>query len=127
MTGWKFFRDGVARSFFDADMPRRNAAYHARFHAMLAGADRRRLAAAVRSVILRGEPLRGRLKGLSVPTLMISGSVDSLYPLESQAEAALRIPNGHFAPVPGHHISPVDAPQDVAMLLHGFLAERAAA
>ena len=127
MIGWKFFRDGVARRFFDADIPRRNPAYHARFHAMLAGADRRRLAAAVRSVILRGEPLRGMLKDLSVPTLMISGSADALYPLESQAEAALRIPNGRFAPVPGHHISPVDAPQDVAMLLQDFLTERAAA
>ena len=127
MVGWKFFRDGVARSFFDADMPRRNQAYHARFHAMLAGADRRKLAAAVRSVILRGVPLRGRLKDVSVPTLMITGISDSLYPVESQAEAALRIPNGQFAPVPGHHISPVDAPGDVAMLLHDFLAERAAA
>jgi pimeloyl-ACP methyl ester carboxylesterase len=127
MVGWKFFRDGVARSFFDPAALRRNAAYHARFHAMLAKADGRKLAAAVRSVILRGVPLRGRLKDLTVPTLVISGIADSLYPVESQAAAALLIPNGRFAPVPGHHISPIDAPDEVAALLRGLLAKQAAA
>jgi pimeloyl-ACP methyl ester carboxylesterase len=127
MIGLKFFRDGVARSFFDPGALRRNQAYSARFHAMLAKADRRKLAAAVRSVILRGVPLRGRLQHLTVPTLMISGIADSLYPLESQAAAALLIPNGQFAPVPGRHISPIDAPDEVAALLRGFLAGSAAA
>jgi 3-oxoadipate enol-lactonase len=127
MVGLKFFRDGVARAFFDAQTLRRNPRYQAQFHAMLAKADRRRLAAAVRSVILRGVPLRGRLKDLTVPTLLISGIADSLYPLEGQAAAALLIPNGQFAPVPGHHIAPIDAPEDVAALLRSFLTKRAAA
>jgi 3-oxoadipate enol-lactonase/4-carboxymuconolactone decarboxylase len=127
MVGLKFFRDGVARSFFDADALRRNPRYQAQFHAMLAKADRRRLAAAVRSVILRGVPLRGRLKDLTAPTLLIAGIADSLYPVEGQAAAALLIPNCQFAPVPGHHISPIDAPEDVAAFLRGFLTERAAA
>ncbi len=127
MAGMKVFRDGVARSFFDPEALRRNPTFDAQFHAMLAKADRRHLAAAVRSVILRGVPLRGRLKDLTVPTLMISGTEDSLYPLEGQVDAALRIPNGHFAPVPGHHISPIDAPDEVAALLGDLLTERAVA
>lgn len=127
MVGLKFFRDGIARSFFDVDSLGRNPTYHAQFHAMLAKAERRKLAAAVRSVILRGVPLRGRLKDLTVPTLMITGIADSLYPVEGQADAALRIPNGKFAPVPGRHISPIDAPDDVAALLREFLDQRAAA
>jgi 3-oxoadipate enol-lactonase len=127
MVGMKFFRDGVARSFFDAEALRRNRAYRTQFHAMLAKADRQKLAAAVRSVILRGVPLRGRLKDLTVPTLMISGVADSLYPVEGQADAVLRIPSGKFAPVPGHHISPIDATNEVAALLRSLLAKQAAA
>lgn len=126
MVGLKAFRDGVARSFFDNEALRRYPVYQTQFHAMLAQADRRKLAAAVRSVILRGVPLRGRLKDLKVPTLIIAGISDSLYPVEGQASAALLIPNGQFAPVQGHHISTIDAPDEVARLLNDFLLEKAA-
>lgn len=124
MAGLKVFRDGVARSFFDEDSLRRNPTYSSQFHSMLATANRRELAAAVRSVILRGIPLRGRLHEITVPTLMISGIADKLYPLEGQAEAALRLRDSRFAPVPGHHISPVDAADEVTKDLRAFLLER---
>lgn len=124
MAGLKVFRDGVARAFFDDEELRRNPIYHSQFHAMLAKANRRKLAAAVRSVILRGVPLRGRLHEIKVPTLMISGIADKLYPLEGQAEAALRLRDACFVPVRGHHISPIDAADDVTEALRAFLLER---
>lgn len=124
IAGLKVFRNGVARSFFDEDSLRRNPTYSSQFHSMLATANRRELAAAVKSVILRGIPLRGRLHEITVPTLMISGIADKLYPLEGQAEAALRLRDARFAPVPGHHISPVDAADEVTKELRAFLLER---
>ena len=124
MAGLKVFRDGVARSFFDEDSLRRNPTYSSQFHSMLAKTNRRELAAAVRSVILRGIPLRGRLHEITVPTLMISGIADKLYPLEGQAEAALRLRDARFVPVRGHHISPIDASDDVTEALRAFLLER---
>ena len=124
MAGLKVFRDGVARSFFDDDSLRRNQVYRTQFHSALARANRRKLAAAVRSVILRGVPLRGRLHEITVPTLMISGTADKLYPREGQAEAALRLRDGRFVPVRGRHISPVDAADDVAEALRTFLLEK---
>lgn len=124
MAGLKVFRNGVARSFFDEESLRRNPTYSSQFHSMLATANRRKLAAAVKSVILRGIPLRGRLHEITVPTLMISGIADKLYPLEGQAEAALRLRDARFAPVRGHHISPVDAADEVTKELRAFLLER---
>ena len=124
IAGLKVFRNGVARSFFDEESLRRNPTYSSQFHSMLATANRRKLAAAVKSVILRGIPLRGRLHEITVPTLMISGIADKLYPLEGQAEAALRLRDARFAPVPGHHISPVDAVDEVTKELRAFLLER---
>ena len=57
-------------------------------------------------------------------TLMISGIADKLYPLEGQAEAALRLRDARFVPVRGHHISPIDAADDVTEALRAFLLER---
>lgn len=56
---------------------------------------------------------------------MITGIADSLYPVESQAVAALLMLNCQFKPVPGQHISPIDAPDDVARALHSFQREKA--
>lgn len=126
MLSTSAFRNGVARSFFSAEALRLSPRYHEQFQAMLRNAEPRRLSAAVRSVILRGTPLRARLARITVPTLLIAGTEDSLYPLEGQADAALRIPNGHFVPVPGRHISPVESADAVAQALREFLDGMAA-
>jgi pimeloyl-ACP methyl ester carboxylesterase len=126
MLGTAMFRSGVARAFFSTEALRLNPKYRDQFHDMLRKADPRQLAAAVRSVILRGSPLRARLAELTVPTLLIAGTEDTLYPLEGQADAALRIPQGRFAPVPGHHVSPIEAPDAVALALRDFLRGAAA-
>ena len=117
------FRNGIAKSFFDPDSLAMQPEYQGAFHAMLKAANPRTLAPAIRSVILRGAPLLPRMKELVVPTLVIAGEDDAMYPLEVQAEAALMAPRGRFEPVPGRHISAVDAPSEVATAIADFLKE----
>lgn len=123
----KMFRDGVAGSFFDPGTLASNPSYRQAFQGMLAASDPVALSAAVRSVILGGDPLRLRLARISVPTLLIAGKEDALYPLEGQASAALLLQDGRFEPVAGRHISPVEAPDEVAASLCTFLARGRAA
>ena len=123
MVRGKMFRDGVAGSFFDPGTLASNPSYRQAFHAMLAASDPVALSAAVRSVILQGEPLRPRLARISAPTLLIAGKEDALYPLEGQASAALLLQDGRFEPVAGRHISPVEAPDEVAAALRAFLGK----
>ncbi|SPF31207.1 alpha/beta fold hydrolase [Pontivivens insulae] len=120
------FRNGVAKSFFSDDVLAANSTYAKAFHAMLKQANPVSLAAAIRSVILRGSPLIERMTELAVPTLVIAGKQDAMYPIAIQAEAALLAPNGHFAPVGGKHISVVEHPEHVAEALTRFIASEVA-
>lgn len=120
------FRNGVAKSFFSDDVLTTNPAYVDAFHYMLKTAKPAQLATAVRSVILRGSPLMDRMTELSVPTLVIAGKEDAMYPIAVQAEAALLAPNGHFEPVDGKHISVVEQPERVAEIITDFLSTKAA-
>ncbi|MEO1066476.1 MAG: alpha/beta hydrolase [Pseudomonadota bacterium] len=117
----KFFQNGVAKSFFSEGALQTNAKYKHHFHDMLTLADPKKLATAVRSVILRGTPLIRRMADLAIPVLVIAGKDDEMYPIKVQAKAALRAPKGHFAPVDGKHISVVECPQTVASLMKQFL------
>lgn len=123
MARGRMFRNGVAGSFFGPQTLRRNPTYAGAFHGMLAACDPVTLSAAVRSVLLRGQPLRPRLAGIAAPTLLIAGEEDALYPLESQARAARELRDVRFEPVPGRHISTVEAPDAVAALIRGFLRD----
>lgn len=116
------FRNGVAKSFFSPDALDANPTYTKAFHAMLKSANPSRLATAIRSVILRGSPLQDRMAELSVPTLVIAGKEDAMYPVKAQAEAALLAPNGRFDPVSGKHISVVERPDEVAAIMGDFIA-----
>lgn len=119
------FRNGVAKSFFSDDVLAANTTYARAFHAMLQMVQAAKLATAVRSVILRSSPLMDRMAELTVPTLVIAGTEDSMYPMAVQAEAALLAPNGHFAPVGGKHISVIERPNRVAETLAKFISSEA--
>ena len=56
-----------------------------------------------------------------MPALIIAGMEDAMYPIDVQAEAALFARNGRFEPVPGKHISVLDAPDRVVEILDDFL------
>jgi 3-oxoadipate enol-lactonase len=119
-SGLRVYRNGIARNFFHEESLQRNATFANTFHAMLSRANPRRLAAAVRSVLLRGTPLMNRLTGIRVPALVIAGAEDAMYPVADQAEASLRLQFGQLEIVPGRHISVVDASQEVATALTKF-------
>ncbi len=127
MLGTRMFRNGIARSFFRAESLEHNPAYATAFHKMLSSANRRNLAAAIRSVILCGKPLIDRIDRIAMPLLIISGKDDEMYPLHTQAEAALRTSHGVFEPVSGKHISAIDAPDEVAEAVIRFLTNEVAA
>lgn len=122
MLGSNVFRNGVAKSFFSPEVLEANPAYAHAFHVMLKKADPSRLATAIHSVILRGAPLKDRMSDLTVPTLVIAGTEDEMYPIAVQAEAALLASKGHFEPVGGKHISVVERPDEVSAILRDFVA-----
>lgn len=124
MLGTEIFRTGVAKSFFTSEVLQANPTYAQAFHDMLKAADPARLSAAVRSVILRGSPLEGRLAELSAPTLVIAGMLDEMYPIDMQAKAALLAPAGHFEPVDGKHISVVEQPDRLSAILADFVTRK---
>lgn len=121
MLGAATFRNGVAQSFFTPEVMRHTPAYSIAFHGMLKNADPKRLARAIRSVILRGKPLKDRMADLTVPTLVIAGKADGMYPIGVQAEAALHAPKGRFEPVGGKHISVVERPTEVSDIIRDFI------
>ena len=122
MLGMGMFRNGVARSFFQSSSLQANPDYGVAFHTMLKTAKAPILAAAIRSVLLRGEPLKPRMASLSMPTLIIAGEQDAMYPLSVQADAARLAPKAHFEVVPGKHISAIDAPEHVSEHMLKFIA-----
>jgi len=126
MLGSSWFRNGVAKSFFTPGTLTTNPTYEKAFHAMLKAANPSRLSNAVQSVLLRGTPLLARMVDISVPTLVIAGKEDGMYPIAVQAEAALLAPKGHFAPVGGKHISVVERPDAVATIIRDFLEQELA-
>jgi len=123
MLGTSAFRRGVAKSFFSETALLANPGYAQHFHDMLRSVEAAPLAAAVRSVLLRGKPLKARLNVLSMPVLVIAGKADAMYPIENQAHAASLAPNGRFEPVNGKHISVLEEPTAVAEILRDFARE----
>ena len=123
MLGTSAFRKGVAKSFFSDTALLANPGYAQHFHNMLRSVEAAPLAAAARSVLLRGRPLKDRLNGLTMPVLVIAGKADPMYPIEGQAHAASLAPKGRFEPVNGKHISVLEEPVAVAEILQDFARE----
>jgi 3-oxoadipate enol-lactonase len=116
------YRNGVAESFFSSATLDQNQAYARHFDTMLRKADVAELANAVRSVLLMSDPLMVQLTFIQHPALVIAGEDDAMYPMRTQVEASLRLQNGTINPVPGKHISVVEAPDAVAQSIISFLA-----
>ncbi|MGI3170472.1 alpha/beta fold hydrolase [Pseudooceanicola sp. C21-150M6] len=118
------FRNGVARSFFSQTALDAAPDYARHFHDMLRQASPAGLARAVGSVLLAGTPLVDRMPDVTRPTLVIAGQDDPMYAPDRQQAAARLLPDGYFAAVPGRHISPVEAPGDVAAEILRFIRQR---
>jgi pimeloyl-ACP methyl ester carboxylesterase len=113
--------NGVARSFFAEETREQNTEATADFSAHLKNADRRGLVRAVRSVLLTAVPLAPHLESIRVPTLVVAGAFDEMYPVEDLRRAAGRIPRATFVTLETAHISVVDDPDGTLGVLLPFL------
>jgi 3-oxoadipate enol-lactonase len=77
---------------------------------------------------LFANPLLERVAGLRVPTLVVSGQLDTLIPLAHSRRLAKIIPKARLAIIPGAIHNPMDErPRAFARILLGFLGEAAPA
>jgi pimeloyl-ACP methyl ester carboxylesterase len=115
------YRNGVAKAFFLPATIERGGIVQENFHDNLRQADGAALSQAVRSVLIDREPLAHRMDGIKAPTLFVAGRQDSMYPVDALQRAAKALPNGQFEVLDTAHISVVDDPEAVTLLIDGFL------
>lgn len=115
------YRNGVAKAFFLPTTIERGGLVQEDFHNHLRQADGAALSRAVRSVLIAREPLAHRMNGIKAPTLFVAGRQDSMYPVDALKRAAEVLPNGHFEELNTAHISVVDDPEAVTLLIDSFL------
>ncbi len=66
------------------------------------------------------------LTSIRVPALFVSGELDKLTPPEVARRAAERVPGARVAVIPGAaHMTPIEAPQELARILSDFLDQTA--
>lgn len=123
--GTDLYAEGVARSFLPPTWrdshPQELAAFVATFKPL----DKQGMALAARSVLLDRKSLLPVLPQLKIPTLVVAGGQDALYPAPTLKAAADLIPGARFAEVPASgHLSALDQPERVNALLAEFLAPR---
>jgi 3-oxoadipate enol-lactonase len=121
ILGTRLFTNGVARSFFLSSTREAGGAVMAHFHKSLHQSDSKALSTAIRSVLIERVALADRLQQIKAPTLVIAGLQDEMYPIELQREAVKKIPSGRFEVVDSKHISVVDKPKEVTILIDSFL------
>ena len=106
---------GVARSMLakstHADHPERVEAFVAAFTSF----DRKAAAMTTRTILTRFAGLGEVLPNLTVPTVILMGAQDALYPPETAMPIARLAPHATIEIVPGSaHLSPIDAPEAAA-------------
>ena len=113
-----FWGNGVARSMLakstHADHPERVKAFASAFTSF----DRKAAATTTRTNLTRGAGLQDVLPKLTVPTVILMGAQDALYPPETAMHIARLAPHATIEIVPGSaHLAPIDAPEAVAAAL----------
>lgn len=114
----EFWGNGVARSMF---APSSRKAYPDRvraFASAFTGFDKRAAATTVRTVLTRSPGLGDVLGRLAVPTTILMGAEDRLYPVERMRPLAARASRAKLEIVPScGHLAPLEAPEAVAAAL----------
>lgn len=76
---------------------------------------------------IRDMTLADRLGEITCPALVVTGAKDVSTPFEGHGEHLLRaIPRAWHVVVPGAHLAPIDAPQELAAVLLSFIGAGAA-
>ena len=122
----EFWGNGVARSMFSPASrkahPERVRAFVSAFRSF----DKAAAAVTVRTVLTRFAGLGEVLPRLTVPTTILMGAEDRLYPVERMRPFAALAPNATLEVVPScGHLAPLEAPQAVVAALKGLVGGRA--
>lgn len=122
----RFWGRGVARSMFSPasrrDHPDRVEAFASAFPDF----DRRAASITVRTVMTRFPGLGEVLPRLSVPTTILMGAEDALYPVARMVPLALLAPGARLDVVPScGHLAPLEAPDAVVAALRALAAPTA--
>ena len=122
-----FWGDGVARSMFSPVTRRVDPERIREFVAAFPSFDRRAAATTVRTVLTRFPGLEAVLPQLEVPTTILMGAEDRLYPVERMRRFARLAPAATLEIVPScGHLAPLEAPEAVVAALHGLATADAA-
>ena len=116
------YANGVARSFFPVAWRDSHSEELAAFVAAFKLADREGMAIAGRSVMLERASVLPLLPQIKVPTVVVAGAIDPIYPAQTLAAAAELIAGARFVEIPASgHISAMDQPERVSAVLLDLL------
>ncbi|MEB3221026.1 MAG: alpha/beta fold hydrolase [Candidatus Sericytochromatia bacterium] len=119
----RFWGRGVARSMFSPASRRAHPERVEAFASAFPGFDRQAAALTVRTVMTRFPGLGEVLPRLSVPTTILMGAEDALYPVARMVPLALRAPGARLEVVPScGHLAPLEAPEAVVAALRALAA-----
>jgi len=124
MGSTAFFGSGVARSMIAAPAKRAHPERVAEFVSAFGDFDRPAATATVRTVLTRSPGLAEVLPHLRVPTAILMGEHDALYPPEAAMPLARLAPGASIEVVPWcGHLAPLEAPEAVAGALNSLAGQ----
>ena len=113
--------DGILARWFPAPVRAANPPYLSTARTLMAAQDPQGYAACCTAIATMR--LKQALPGVTVPTLVVVGSLDEATPPATGGEPiAAAIPGAKLASLPTGHISPLERPDALAALLADFLA-----
>lgn len=123
----RFWGGGVARSMFAPATRKGSPERVSEFVDAFPSFDPTAASITVRTVMTQFPGLADVLPRLTVPTTILMGAEDRLYPVEAMAPFAELAPFAHLEVVPEcGHLSPLEAPQAVAAAVRDLAARPAA-
>jgi 3-oxoadipate enol-lactonase len=122
----EFWGNGVARSMFSAASQRAHPDRVRAFASAFTSFDKAAAAITARTVLTRFPGLGEVLPRLAVPTTILMGAEDRLYPVERMRPFAALAPNATLEVVPScGHLAPLEAPEAVVAALEGLAGGKA--
>lgn len=120
-----FWGRGVARSMIAPTTKKTHPQRVGAFVSAFASFDRKAAATTVRTVLTRSPGLAEVLPQLRVPTIILMGAQDALYPVDAALPLAQLTPGATIEVVPScGHLAPLEAPEAVAAALNSFVSQK---
>ena len=118
-----FWGNGVARSMIAAPAKRAHPERVAEFVSAFGSFDRSAATDTVRTVLTRSPGLANVLPRLRVPTTILMGGQDALYPVDAAMPLARLVPGATIEVVPDcGHLAPIETPDAVVAALDSLAA-----